>query len=189
MSFNSLEQLIQKLLLAPEWEKQRHYLLARDCWYKTVNAKIARYTRPLSLDRQILFIATQSAPWSQTLSLQRHQLLKKLNSQLSFILVDLRFSPVNWQEREIVTETQTIAAHPSSIVSNPSLERPENPVKIQNELHIGKTPSEALEQWLATIKARSQSLPTCPCCHTPTPMGELERWGICAYCFALDSGK
>ncbi len=186
MSFNSLEQLIQKLLLAPEWEKQRHYLLARDYWHKTVNAKIARHTRPLSLDRQILFIATQSAPWAQTLSLQRHQLLKKLNSQLPFTLVDLRFSTVNWQEQEIITETKMITAHPSSIVANPSLERPENSAKIQNELQTGKTPSEALERWLTMIEARSQSLPSCPCCHTPTPIGELERWGICAYCFALD---
>jgi predicted nucleic acid-binding Zn ribbon protein len=189
MSFNSLEQLIQKLLLAPELEKQRHYLLVRDCWYKTVNAKIALHTRPLSFDRQILFIATKSAPWAQTLSLQRDRLLKQLNPQLPFTLLDLRFSTVNWQEGEVVTETRTIVAHPSSIVPNPSLESPENPSEARDELPIGKMPSEALERWLATIEARSQSFPLCPCCHTPTPNGELERWGICAYCFALDKSK
>jgi predicted nucleic acid-binding Zn ribbon protein len=187
MTFNSLEQTIQKLLLAPEWEKQRYYLLARDCWYKTVNAKIAHHTRPLSVDRQILYVATQSAPWAQTLSLQRDRLLKQLNSQLPFTLLELRFSTVNWQVKQSDRPQETIASRPSSIVLPNSPETPAKPLNSENkleELPCGKTPPEALERWLRIIEIRSQSLPLCPCCHVATPVGELERWGVCAYCFA-----
>jgi predicted nucleic acid-binding Zn ribbon protein len=187
MTFNSLAQTIQKLLLAPEWERQRYYLLARDCWYKTVNAKIARHAHPLSVDRQILYVATQSAPWAQTLSLQRDRLLKQLNSQLPFTLLELRFSTVNWQVKQPDRPQETIASHPSLIVLPNSPETPAKPLDSENkleELPCGKTPTEALERWLRTIKLRSQSLPLCPCCHVATSIGELERWRVCAYCFA-----
>jgi predicted nucleic acid-binding Zn ribbon protein len=192
MNFNSLEQTIQKLLLAPEWERQRHYLLVRDCWYKTVNAKISRHTRPLSVDRQILYVSTQSAPWAQTLSLQRDRILKQLNPQLPFTLLDLRFSTVNWQVQKPDSLQATISLHPSSIVSSDSLETPaqsSDPKNKLTELPYGKTPPEALERWLRTIEIRSQSLPLCPCCHVATPTGELERWGICSYCFARDRSR
>jgi predicted nucleic acid-binding Zn ribbon protein len=178
MTFNSLEQSLQKLLLAPELEKQRHYLLARDCWYETVNEKIARHTRPTSLDRQILFVATQSAPWSQTLSLQRARLLQQLNLKLPFTLLDLRFSTARWRLEKIDVSEKTIGSHPSTIE------------EFDRQPHqIPKTPKESLEIWLRAIEARSQSLPPCPHCRIPTPIGELERWGICAYCFARSNGK
>ena len=46
-------------------------------WDRVVNQQIAQHTRPLYINRQILYIATDSAARAQELSFQRYTLLKR----------------------------------------------------------------------------------------------------------------
>jgi predicted nucleic acid-binding Zn ribbon protein len=174
MSFDSIERIIDRLLNDPAWEKQRQYLLVRECWVKTVNSTIVQNTRLLSLDRHLLFIATPSAAWAHNLSLQRYQLLQRLNSQLPFVLADLRFSPVGWHTNSSKLQVSELIEHPSQLKNTnyESIEPAPSP-----------TPAASLARWLSVVAARSQFLPLCPQCQTPTPDGELDRWQVCTYCF------
>ena len=90
MGFNRLNDLLNSLQTQGNWEKEDGFLHLCKLWESLVDPKIKAHTRPQSVSRQVLWVATSSAAWSQTLSLQRYQLLKKLNAQLSTPLVDLK---------------------------------------------------------------------------------------------------
>lgn len=51
---------------------------------------------------------------------------------------------------------------------------------------LGGTPVETFHDWAAQIQARSQRLPKCPRCGSPSPIGELQRWSVCSLCIAQD---
>ena len=48
------------------------------------------------------------------------------------------------------------------------------------------TPVQTFHDWAAKIQMRSQRLPKCPRCHSPTPIGELQRWSVCSLCVSQD---
>ena len=56
------------------------------------------------------------------------------------------------------------------------------------ELNIStpETPHESLQNWLEKVKMRSQILPLCPQCNSPTPQTELDRWHLCCHCMAQE---
>ncbi len=181
MFSNSLQNILQHLAQQPGWEKYRQQQEVVQCWSKIINPQIAQNTRPRFISRQILWVATSSSVWAQELSLQRYSLLKKLNSQLTFTISDIRFSSVDW--------------HKSS--ENLALKKPDEVRKTQNQIFIGKKaennpeindPKIALQKWLKNLKTRAES-PTkpffpCPQCGSPTPASELERWQVCCHCVA-----
>jgi predicted nucleic acid-binding Zn ribbon protein len=47
---------------------------------------------------------------------------------------------------------------------------------------MAKDPQTAFRHWARTMRSRGQSLPVCPACQCPTPVGELKRWSVCALC-------
>ena len=47
-------------------------------------------------------------------------------------------------------------------------------------------PVQTFHDWAAKIQKRSQRLPNCPRCHSPTPIGELQRWSVCSLCVSQD---
>jgi predicted nucleic acid-binding Zn ribbon protein len=95
LHFNSVEQILTQLEQQPGWE----YRQLLQCWERTVNQNIAQQTRPLYINRQVLYVATSSAARSQELSFQRYTLLKRLNKQLTFALKDIRFSSSQWHQK------------------------------------------------------------------------------------------
>lgn len=181
MSFKSLEKILAAIENQPNWEKQRQYRILLQCWQKVVQPQVARETRPLYIARQVLWVATSSSVWAQTLSLQRYTLVKKLNPQLPEKLTDIRFSSAQWYDHNCAANSQfTNPAHPNQ--PHPSqVVLADNSDSVNNL--AGKTPLDSARQnWLSAIQGRLRQLPLCPQCQSPTPEGELERWGQCACC-------
>lgn len=187
MSFKALEQILGALLTAqpkltakqPGWEQQQQFLQIMQVWQQIVKPAVAQNTRPLSIARQVLWVATSSSAWAHTLTMQRYQLKQQLNARLSESLTDLRFSPAQWHQNPVFDHSDSNLEHPSRIEPIDSV--------IEDQLPEANQPQEAWQRWVNMVKARSHNFPLCPRCHTPTPPGELERWSICAYCFATQS--
>ncbi|MGL5805440.1 MAG: DUF721 domain-containing protein [Xenococcaceae cyanobacterium] len=180
---DKIEQLLELIVQQPEWESYRQFCSVLDFWQTLVGEKIANNTRPLSIVRNVLWVATSNSAWAQSLSMQRYTLLKKLNAQLSDRhLLDIRFSSAQWHQKTNLTKDaiateQIINNHPSHIdldSSQLSLDR----------LPKNNNPEAALQRWSQIIKRRSQHLPLCPQCDCHTPEGEIERWGLCCHCVA-----
>ena len=178
MFFSSLEQTLAQITNQPGWEKYQQYRQVLECWQQIVSQTIAQHTRPLYIQRQVLWVATSSSVWAQELTLQRYTLLKKLNSQLAFSLKDIRFSSSQWQQSRYLLAPNTQpqrSYHPSGISINTN----QNNV---NNLPLANDPQAVVKQWLNGIQARSSNLSLCPQCHSPTPEGELKRWSLCCHC-------
>ena len=169
MSFDSLDHVLRALKQqsSPELQQYHHLL---ESWQAVVEPSVALQTRPLYVARQVLWVATSSSVWAQTLSLQRYALLKKLNAELSEPLVDIRFSTAQWHKRD-----RSAAAIPS-FQGHPSRTK-----RVPTQLPPGNSPQEAFKRWAEGIRARSLHQ-NCPSCQCPTPEGELQRWGLCYLC-------
>jgi predicted nucleic acid-binding Zn ribbon protein len=61
-------------------------------WEEIVGAQIARVTRPQRFENGVLFVSVTTAPWRAELSLQRMEIIAKLNKAAgSRIVKDIRF--------------------------------------------------------------------------------------------------
>ncbi|WP_017295061.1 DUF721 domain-containing protein [Geminocystis herdmanii] len=178
MTFYSIDKLLNVILAQPQWEKQRKYHELTKCWYQVVNHKIAQHTRPISLNNEVLYIATASSSWAQDLNLQRRSLILKINRRIDFTVKDLHFATVKWYQNNSLNldRSDNSDSHPSTIISDSTLNLlpPENP-------------QEALQTWFNIIKKREQKFVTCPVCNINCPEGELKRWGYCAICFQKET--
>ena len=180
MSFGSLEQILAAIASQPGWEKQQIYQRLLECWSQVVTPQALLHSRPVYISRQVLWVATSSAVWAQHLSLSRLSLLKKLTPLLGHEhLSDIRFSCGNWHNKSSTSTTQesssNLAQHPSTIVVQEWDSNQDNPPH-------GDRQESVFQRWAAFRSSVSQHLPLCPLCQCPTPPGELDRWGVCAYC-------
>ena len=181
MSFNSLESILKCLQAESRWQEQPFQIVLK-YWSQAVGLAVAAHTRPVSISREVLWVATSSAVWAQELSFRRQNILEKLNPHLSSPLLDIRFSSARWQlpensnlEASSQATRDLTRNHPSLVVNFPDSNRRQ----ISN-----LKPSDAFNNWAKAMQARSHHLPLCPQCNCPTPAGELQRWGICSICAA-----
>jgi predicted nucleic acid-binding Zn ribbon protein len=175
MSFNSLDKILNAIEQQPDWEAYRQFCRLLHCWRQVVAPQIAENARPLSISRNILWVATSSSVWAQTLSLQRYQLLKKLNAELPEPLKDIRFAPAQWYDNRV---------NPASEAEPPSHSEISPEVLAVSESPPGNTPESAFQRWAEVMQVRAQSWTLCPQCQCPTPPGELKRWDVCSFCAA-----
>ena len=176
--FKSLNHILSKLEQQPQWEELRQFQRMVTCWQQVVGAKVAKQTRPYSISREILYVATSSSVWAQELKFKRRSILKKLNAELTLQLVDIRFSTAQWEKKQETDEvfksqSPSLQEHPSHVVETVSL----STVTLEESHPV-------YQQWVKLMQMRSQQLPLCPNCQCPTPPGELQRWGICCLCAA-----
>lgn len=192
MDFNSIDRILNQLEQQPGWENFRSYRQLLKCWHNIVNKDTAKHTRPLYIQRQILFVATNSAARAQELSFQRYGLLKRLNQQLSSSLKDIRFSSSDWEQTtDNLNSPSTLFKLASYHKSNQNL-RKVSLVKqefqnIQPEDDAPKRAKLRARRWLNKISQNinnSSSLVLCSNCGSPTPTGEIERWNSCYLCVA-----
>jgi predicted nucleic acid-binding Zn ribbon protein len=155
------------------------------CWPEVVGPIVAAQTRPLNLYRGVLKVATSSAAWSQNLVFERQRIITKLNQIAALTVTDIRFSPAQWHYTPTTSfpgeqfQQELWQSHPSRTGDPPRrLARP----KIDGE--HGATPLSAFQEWAQIMRSRSRQFPLCPQCQCPTPVGELERWQVCAICAA-----
>ncbi len=178
MSLKSVNDILNILQLETKLQEQPFQRLLK-CWSEVVGTAVAAHTRPLSIQRNVLWVATSSAAWAQNLTFERQRLLVKLNALLPNPLVDIRFSTAEWHS------SKQVADQPNSSVN------PQHPSylgkQIAPENHLNSDAGDAnttFADWAVAIQARSHHLPLCPECESPTPPGELQRWGICCLCAA-----
>ncbi|AKG22823.1 DUF721 domain-containing protein [Calothrix sp. 336/3] len=176
MSLKSVTNILDVLQIQTQYQEQPVQILLRH-WAEIVGKVIASHAKPLSIQRDVLKVATSSAAWAQNLTFERQKLLVKINAVLPTPLLDIRFSTNGWQIAKAIANPPT----DNSPQQHPSyLHRQINQRPSLTNKH--KTASLAFSDWAQTIKGRSQGLPHCPQCQCPTPSGELQRWGVCSLC-------
>ncbi len=178
MTLNSLDHLLKVLEKQPHWEQYRRYVEICQVWETIVTEKITLHTKPLFIQRDVLWVATSSSGWAQQLSFQGYSLLKKLNNQISDSpLLKIRFSSAQWHQKKPFDEglpketTPSFFSYPGFIEPVPETSRKPT-----------QTPEEAFQQWTQVVAHHLNSLPLCPQCQCPTPSVELERWSKCYLC-------
>lgn len=61
-------------------------------WAEVVGEQIARVTEPQRIENGVLFVSVKTAPWRTELSLQRIEIMRKLNAAVGAEVVrDIRF--------------------------------------------------------------------------------------------------
>ncbi len=190
MDFKSLDQLLKNVAGLPIAQKIKEHQQLLQAWQQAVGPAIAKVTRPLAIDRDILSIATASAVLAQDLTFKRQQILVKLNPHLPTPVRDIRFSAQKWTEaqtsngrsgsaplsRTPLTQPQTLLSQHPSRIDPPT----EQIISAQNPPTA--TPQQAFQVWATRIQNQSKNWPLCPQCQCPTPPGELERWTVCGIC-------
>jgi predicted nucleic acid-binding Zn ribbon protein len=182
MSFDSLHHILNQLQKQPSWQLQANYFqVLHESWEKVVGKTAFPHTRLLYVQRDTLWVAVSSAVWAQTLTLQRRQILKKLNDLLSTPhllstpLVDIHFSTAQWSN---IPDPSP----PDSIVVEDDLPLPLPDTDHLDPQEKSLTPHQAFERWKKKVIQRSQSFPLCPDCGCHTPPRELKLWQVCAIC-------
>lgn len=181
-SLHQILSCLQSQILTPE---QQQFQQLCECWPEIVGTRARVHSRPVSWHRGILNIATQSATWSQELTLKRMQLLYRLNQKLLFPVEDIKFSTAQW--RYLAPDQQRVSrTSPSDDFSQLWHNHPSRVgfplIVTESCINSAITPLTAFQQWAHTVQQRSQHLPLCPQCHCPTPPGELTRWSVCRLC-------
>ncbi len=178
MSFKSIERILAISLQQSRWQQQP-FQIALQHWTEVVGQAIVPHTQLLSIQKDVLWVATSSAAWAQNLTMERSRILAKLNVYLPSPLTDIRFSTAQWQRPDTIAKNQAISdnffpnEHPS-VLTTPSLKSPK-PLK-------SKDAQAAFSQWVKTTQQKNHNLPLCPQCQSPTPPGELQRWKVCCIC-------
>jgi predicted nucleic acid-binding Zn ribbon protein len=172
MSFRSLDKLLSALENQAQFKELQQFQRILDCWPEAVGAAVASHSKPVGIARNVLWVATSSSAWSQTLTLERSRILKKLNALLPDPPIDIRFSPAQWRDAATAYTLDRENTFRGSLpkTSLPAVKR-----------EPAKDPQTAFARWAQTLQKRSQ-LPLCPRCQCHTPAAEIERWGICAFC-------
>ena len=176
MSFKSINRILVALENQAEWQEPQQFRRLLACWPEIIGSKISAQTRPISISRDVLWVATASSALANTLTFQRQSLLKKLKAQISLPLVDIRFSTAQWQNTTDPNLASVIEEKHRSHVVETMLFPPTPPISAP------KDASTTFQQWAELIQARSQHLPLCPQCQCSTPIGELQRWDVCGFC-------
>jgi predicted nucleic acid-binding Zn ribbon protein len=176
MSFQELQSIlgaIEPHYHSPERQQLQQIL---EHWVDLAGTDLATATQPISLQRNTLEVATASPVWTQTLVFKRFGILKKIRDRFAIDLSDIRCSTVQWRTAPNPTalEGDLWQNHPSQV---PATTQPR-----ETQLALFHDSRTAFERWSSTIQSRSQHLPLCPKCNSPTPPGELERWSVCAIC-------
>jgi predicted nucleic acid-binding Zn ribbon protein len=197
LHFNSVEQILTQLETQPGWEKFREHRQLLKCWERVIDRQIAQHTRPLYINRQVLYIATSSAARAQELSFQRYTLLKRLNQRLTTKVQDIHFSSSQWhQQTDRYARQETQASffiisdrQKSKISSDLSINlKQDNKAgktdNYDNDLSPQARAKNAAQRWLRTIEQRAAASLVCPQCNSLTSQAELNRWNLCHHCVA-----
>ncbi|MEM9265923.1 MAG: DUF721 domain-containing protein [Cyanobacteria bacterium P01_F01_bin.13] len=184
MGFSGLRSLITDMEAHPGWQARRQFRQVVEYWPKAVGYGVARQTKPVSIQRHILYVTVANASWAQTLTLERRRILHKLNRLITLPLEDIRFSSAQWHTKPVrtkVMDSNWVKAHPSYIGEpQPEASTKQKPTKQE----LTKTPEAAYASWVEIKKKQQKAQEICPECQCACPPGELARWSMCAPCIA-----
>ncbi|NJL47322.1 MAG: DUF721 domain-containing protein [Leptolyngbyaceae cyanobacterium SM2_5_2] len=160
MPLDAIGRVIHQLEQQPNWRSRGVFRRILERWPEMVGAVVARQTRPVRLNRQVLYVAVANPMWAQTLTLERLTILTKLNHHLQIDLEDLRFSSGDWFRHP--TSTLPLGAMAPQIVPDWLRQHP--------SFEPGAIPS---------IAPPTQRL---------SPQESFQRWAALAQGFACSSG-
>jgi predicted nucleic acid-binding Zn ribbon protein len=106
MSLTPIATITTEIQQHPGWEGIRDWGLVVRAWSEVASPAIASRTRPKSLARGTLTIATNSASLAHQLTFGRQALCLQLNARLATPLVDLRFAPIGYTSLTVPTLTE-----------------------------------------------------------------------------------
>jgi predicted nucleic acid-binding Zn ribbon protein len=181
--FKSLNHILVTVENQPQWQEYQQFQRLLTRWAEVVGTSIALQTRPYAISNDVLYVATSGSGWVQELQFKRRLILKKLNTELSTSLIDIRFSTTKWQQCSTSTPEQSTTLSPSW-EEHPSYWVEDESATPNEEISNPKDTQSVFQRWSVAMQARSHSLPLCPQCNCPTPPGELERWSVCGLCAA-----
>ncbi len=185
MALEGLSSLIKGLENQSEWQARKQFRLVAQHWQKAVGFAVARQTRPISIQRSTLHVATATSTWAQTLSYERLNILRKLNKYQRQPLKDIRFSTAQWtQSPRITNPTLSAQQHPSYIAPTSLPLSSSQRSTVSNT--SPQTPQEAFARWSTIIQKMQSEQALCPRCKCRCPRGELDRWSVCALCITKD---
>jgi predicted nucleic acid-binding Zn ribbon protein len=128
MSLSGIDGILKIVQERPEFSPLQDRSRLRRAWEEIVSPQLASHTRPKSLDRGILTIATTNASLAHQLSFQRQQLVKQLIDRLPEAgIKDLRFAPLGITEHNQLTTTEvdrdcTVSTCPDCETATPQWE-------------------------------------------------------------------
>jgi predicted nucleic acid-binding Zn ribbon protein len=187
--FSSLGEVLANIQQQPGWEQYQQYCQLLQCWPKTVTEDTARFAHPLYIKQEVLWVAAANSARAQELTFQRYSLLKKLNSQLSFSLKDIRFSPSGWKNKLESTQNRDAVA---TIAKNDRTYEPKERSLVESKAidsqglieAIQQDPQAIVRRWIELAKTKDRQWQSCPECGASTPEIELKRWNLCHHCIA-----
>ena len=179
LAMQSIQALMNNLERSPQWQASSGLRQVLAIWPQLVGAAVAQHSQPTKIYREVLQVSVSSAAWAQTLTFERTRIRQKLHHKLPLLATkirDLRFASAEW--RRLTQRSQPLAVnslthHPSWAALNPDLS-PLPPA----------TAHDAFQKWAERKQAQLANQSQCPCCHSPCPSQELQRWGVCAICQA-----
>jgi len=192
MDIQPLTGILSGIGSGSEWDQQRQFRQLIEQWPTLVGDSVAQHSCPLEILNGVLQVATSTAVWAQNLSFERRRILKKLNQRSQFQVLnlkDIRFSTAQWHNRPgssgaIAVDTRLNShqqqlqwqQHPSrlpALKQNTDAAAPVEPAP---------SAAEAFAHWAYRRQQQVSQVPACPQCKSPSPAGELQRWGVCAFC-------
>lgn len=91
MSFYSVSQATETLLLRLAGEKYQRFVHVFLCWKKVVGELLASRSYPLKLEQNTLFVAVQNNTWMQELVLLKSDILSKYKNIFQEEIAELVF--------------------------------------------------------------------------------------------------
>jgi len=187
MPFEPLKSLIGSLEQQPHWQTRRQFYQVLEYWPKAVGHLVARQTRPVSIQRQVLYVSVSTAAWAQTLTFERRRILTQLNDRLACPLSDLKFSAAQWRQspepRQRQADSELIRQHPSYVTPKTGSEQLSTPLPdASGESDNTNGAQQAFARWSQQIRTSHVHQSLCPTCQCHCPPGELKRWQMCALC-------
>ncbi len=176
MALEGLDGLIKGLEKQASWQAQRQFRLVVRHWPKAVGFAVARQTRPVSIQRSTLYVATATPTWAQTLGYERLNILRKLNQHQRQPLKNIRFSTAQWAQPSKPDGPTPLAKQ------HPSYATPKISPLSSTPAASPQSPQEAFTRWAAIVQQMQDGQALCSCCRCHCPQGEIDRWSVCSLC-------
>lgn len=91
MAIKTSANTVQNLLIKIFGEKHRDYVIAAINWKSTVGEYLARYSKVIKVEKQVLFVAVENSTMMQEFILIRDDLKDRLNRKLPITINEIVF--------------------------------------------------------------------------------------------------
>jgi Uncharacterized protein conserved in bacteria len=142
-------------------------------WKKIVGEKIAAHTRPLSVQRDLLFVAVSNPVWAHHLSMMKQDIISKINSFIGdYLIKDIRFQAGYLKDNQNEENTS---------------QEQKNSIKLHN-IRLDESEQKTIQDIVSAVKDDELRQKLCNVVKSDMAMKKVRRrnkWHKCAKCNAL----